>query len=183
MPHLSPLQALVVAGLSVETALVQTSFSGTITLGSIILGILVLIAAGFFTIRTNVAKVWREEAEGQKERADRLQEQLDAEREVRHGLKSELAASEAMLTAERAKPDLSVVATAQAQMMEVLTQLAAASARADTTDSKLEQIHELVNSRLDEALARLDAALSEIASLKEQLGHAEAHTAPQPGGS
>lgn len=159
----SPVQAVVLLGLGVESTLVQANFSGTITLGSILLGIMVLVAAGLFTIRSNVAKVWREEAEGQKERSDRLQEQLDEEREVRHALKNELVEKQALLLVEQAKPNLEVVAAAQKQTLEVLTQLATAAATAAKTDTKLDEIHDLVNSRLE-------VALREIALLKTQLG-------------
>lgn len=117
---LSPVQIAVVLGISVETVLAQASFSNTITLGSIILGIIVLVVAALFTIRSNVASVWRQEAEGWKERAEserhdreerekELQAQLDQEREVRHGLKNELAGIRAELAIEKAKPDLSLI--------------------------------------------------------------------------
>ncbi len=155
--RLTLLQALILAGIGPSTVMAEADFSGTITLGSIILGIVVLIAAGFFTIRSNVASVWRQEAEGWKENAKHeaerreaavaeMQSQLDAEREVRHELKNDLAACQALLSIEKAKPDLSLiiettrentanamqvvttmfdgVTANQARMLEVLTRLA-----------------------------------------------------------
>lgn len=117
---LTPIQAVFVVGVSVETVFAQANFSNTITLGSIILGIVVLVVAALFTIRSNVAKIWREEAEGWKSSAlherelreksvlDRARE-LDEERDVRHALKNELAATKADLAVEKAKPDLSLI--------------------------------------------------------------------------
>jgi biopolymer transport protein ExbB/TolQ len=166
---MSLVQALIVVGLGVESVFAQANFSGTVTLGSILLGIIVLVVAALFTIRSNVASVWRQEAEGQKaavarERQERdeavaeMQHQLDEEREVRHELKNELAAANALLLVERNKPDLSIVAETQKQTLAVLTQLAAASQQSATSETKLDEIH------------GLDEALDEIASLKKRLG-------------
>ncbi len=106
---LTPMQVVFVVGASVETVLAQANFSSTITLGSIILGIIVLVVAALFTIRSNVASVWRQEAEGWKARAEEMQLKLDEEREVRHELKNELAGCRAELVIEKAKPDLSLI--------------------------------------------------------------------------
>jgi hypothetical protein len=145
MPLTLP-QCLIVAAVGIESVLAQTNFSGTITLGSILLGIIVLVVAALFTIRSNVASVWRQEAEGYKSKADELQKQIDRERDVRHELKNELAAARAQLVIAESRPDLSVivematehystamkdvtrmfegVTTTQAQMLEVLQRLA-----------------------------------------------------------
>jgi len=92
-------------------------FKGTITLGSVMLGFIFLIAAGIFTVRSKIASIWREDAEGQKAAKELLQETLNAERaaraifereqqELRHDLKAEIAAYRAQLKAMEAKTDL-----------------------------------------------------------------------------
>lgn len=117
---LTPFQGVLILAVSFESVLAQTNFSGTVTLGSILLGIIVLVVAAMFTIRSNVAAVWRQEAEGWKAAAEREQEkreaallehaeQLEAERVVRHQLKDELATVNALLLVEKAKPDVSAL--------------------------------------------------------------------------
>jgi hypothetical protein len=145
---LSPFQFVALFSGSVAAVFAQADFSGTITLGSVLLAVVVLVAAGFFTVRSNVAAVWRQEAEGQKARADRadehaleIQAQMLAEREehqallarerdeqqvVRHNLRNELAAVTLQLDAEKRKPDLSVLVELQKEnyakaMQEVTT--------------------------------------------------------------
>lgn len=135
---LTPLQAAFALGVGTETTLLGASFSSTITLGSIILGVITVAIAAWFTIRSNVAKVWREEAEGWKETAsherDRREQMaadhaaaLDAEREVRHALKDEIAAVRAQLLLEQSKPDLGQIVTLAeghySQAMGAVTQM------------------------------------------------------------
>ena len=92
-------------------------FKGSITLGSIIVALLVAATAAFFTIRAKIASTWREEAEAQEARGDRLQEELLAERadrqvferqqqELRHQLKDDISGLRAQLKVEEAKHDL-----------------------------------------------------------------------------
>lgn len=50
---------------------------------AIIVGLLVMAVAGIFTIRSNVAKIWREQAEGEKARNDDLTAQLQKANEER----------------------------------------------------------------------------------------------------
>lgn len=54
----------------------EVDFSNTITTGAIISSTIVIVIAGLFTIRGNVAKVWRENYEGEKEARELLQGQL-----------------------------------------------------------------------------------------------------------
>lgn len=78
----------------------------TVTLGSVLLAVLVAAIAGFMTIRSKVARVWRDEADGQRARADRVQAELEQERtdraasdreqqEIRQELKAQIAALDA----------------------------------------------------------------------------------------
>jgi hypothetical protein len=116
---LSPAQAALVMFTSVETVAV-TNFSSTITLGSIILGVLVLVVAGFFTVRANIAKVWHENYDAEvvkrKQAEDRCQELLatlhqerEEQQKIRHDLKGELTAMTLALEAEKLKPNLGVI--------------------------------------------------------------------------
>lgn len=104
-------------------------FSSTITLGSILIGVVVVVVAGLFTIRSNIANIWRQDAEGQRLAKERLQEELiearasrakfDREQqELRHDIKDELAACKAQLKAMEAKTDLTVALDAIKQMNE-----------------------------------------------------------------
>ncbi len=106
-------------------------FSDTVTVGSIIVASMVIVAGGVITFRNNMRTFWRNLAE---ERAEQIkvleeharerelhlahmQEQWKAElaktveeqREVRHELKAQLAAAVANLRVEQAKTDLSAV--------------------------------------------------------------------------
>jgi len=105
------------------------NFSDTITLGSVLIGIIVLVVAALFTIRSKIATIWREEAEGERARADRLEEQLTEEKqsrgtferqqqELRHELKDELAGCKAQLKAMEARTDLTVALTEIRKMNE-----------------------------------------------------------------
>jgi hypothetical protein len=108
--------AIVMVGAGVFAAI---DFSRTITLGSVLLGIIVLVVAAMFTIRSKIATIWREEAEGERARVARLEEQIAeekedranfelAQQEIRHDLKDELAACKAQLKAMEARTDLTV---------------------------------------------------------------------------
>ena len=99
--------------------LATVNFTDTITLGSVLIAIIVLVVAALFTIRSKIATIWREEAEGERARADRLDEQLAHEKqsradfdrqqqEIRHDLKDELAGCKAQLKAMEARTDLTV---------------------------------------------------------------------------
>lgn len=113
----------VVAGASLLGAyatFADVDFRGTITLGSLLVGLLIATVAGFATIRSRVSSIWREEANGWREKAERQERELadkNAEmaefahdqQERRHELKSELAGVAAKLKVEEAKHDLGVL--------------------------------------------------------------------------
>lgn len=120
----SQMLALIYKALGILTGLLASigllsaiDFKGTITLGSVLLSLLVIALAAFFTIRSKIATIWREEAEGERAAKDRLLEILTEERgerakfereqqDVRHELKGELATCKAQLKAMEAKTDL-----------------------------------------------------------------------------
>lgn len=92
-------------------------FRGTITLGSVLLSLLVIALAAFFTIRSKIATIWREEAEGERAAKQRLEEQLALEKErrlvqdqeqqdLRHELRNELAGARAELKVMESRTDL-----------------------------------------------------------------------------
>ncbi len=106
-------------------------FSDTITVGSIIVASIVIVAGGVVTFRNNMRTFWRNLAEERAEQIKvleehgrereihmaQLQEQskvelgrvLEEQREIRHELKAQLAAAVATLRAEQQKTDLSAV--------------------------------------------------------------------------
>lgn len=74
-------------------------FSSTINLGAIVVGFLVVVVGGLFTIRTNVAKIWRENYEAEKAKAESLEKELAAakaetaeQRDLKHKALGEVAA-------------------------------------------------------------------------------------------
>lgn len=107
------------------------NFRNQITFGSIVVGALILVIAGIFTIRSKIADVWREEAEGERAAKERVQKELEIEKlsrsefdreqqELRHELKDQNATLVAQLKVLEAKTDLSAaleslkeIATAQ----------------------------------------------------------------------
>lgn len=142
----------------------QVDFRGTITLGSILIAVLIAAIAGFATIRSRVSSIWREEAAGWREKAERLEEALAAERtaradegraqqEIRHQLKNDLAASAARLKVEEAKHDLGVLLE---RMQELHTE--AMTTMGTSTVTAVENISESINDlgrRLDTGQAQL----------------------------
>lgn len=54
------------AALGVGATEVATGTFNVIEISAIVVGLLVVAVAGIFTIRSNVAKIWREQAEGEK---------------------------------------------------------------------------------------------------------------------
>lgn len=92
-------------------------FNHTITLSSVLIAFIIIAIAGVFTIRSKIATIWREEAEGERASKERLEQVLAKERadravfereqqELRHDLKSEVASCKAQLKAMEAKTDL-----------------------------------------------------------------------------
>ncbi len=108
-------------------------FNHTITLGSVLTAFVVIAIAGVFTVRSKIATVWRQEAEGERARASRLEEALAKERadriqlerqqqELRHDLKGEVVALKAQLKAVEAKTDLTAALEAIRQMNATLAE-------------------------------------------------------------
>lgn len=121
--------AVVITGAGVFTAV---DFSHTITLGSVLIAFIVVAVAGVFTVRSKIANIWREEAEGERAVRQRLERELadekksraDFERqqqELRHDLKDEITACKAQLKVMEAKTDLSVALAAIKTMNEHTT--------------------------------------------------------------
>jgi flagellar basal body-associated protein FliL len=103
--------------------------SDTITIGSIIVASLVVIAGGVFSFRNNMRTFWRNLAEERQEQIKVLEEHAhdrenqmlelqdqyhvqlaeaaEQQRLLRHELKNELAAVKALLAVEHSKTDLS----------------------------------------------------------------------------
>jgi len=118
------------AGLLAGSGVVAAvDFRDQITLGSIIVTCVLVGIAGLFTIRAKIANVWREEAEGERAAKERLQDELEAERqarvefdkqqqELRHDLKGEIAALKAQLQVMEAKTDLTAALETIRQMNE-----------------------------------------------------------------
>jgi hypothetical protein len=115
------------AGFGSVALFARVSYSGTVTIGSILFAIAVAALAGMYTIRAKVATVWKEEAIGYEAQAERLKDEittLQADRasfdleqqELRHGLKDNLAAVKAALEVEKAKHDLTSVITSLQEM-------------------------------------------------------------------
>jgi sensor histidine kinase YesM len=106
-------------------------FSDTVTIGSIIVASLVVIAGGVFSFRNNMRTFWRNLAEERQEQIKvledharereehmlELQEQYhvqlaetaEQQRLLRHDLKNELASVKALLALEHSKTDLSAL--------------------------------------------------------------------------
>lgn len=75
-----------------------------------IVGPLTIIAvAGFFTVRSNVAKIWRENYEAEVERSRIAHEEAREQRELKHQALGDAAALKLELAAERAKPDMTTL--------------------------------------------------------------------------
>jgi glutaminase len=106
-------------------------FSDTVTIGSIIVASLVVIAGGVFSFRNNMRTFWRNLAEERAEQIKVLEEHARQREEhmlelqeqnhaqlaetaeqqglLRHELKNELAAVKALLAVEHSKTDLSAL--------------------------------------------------------------------------
>jgi hypothetical protein len=108
-------------------------FSGSITLGSILIAIIIAAMAAFFTMRSKIATIWRQEAEGERAVKERLRQELadvKAERaafeitqqELRHDLKDKIAGLDAQLKVMEAKTDLEAALDAIKLMNEHTTE-------------------------------------------------------------
>lgn len=159
------------AMLGVSAMFAQVDFKGTITLGSILIGIMIAGIAGFATIRSRISSIWREEANGWREKADRQEQELAAkqaemtafahdQQELRHQMKGEIAALTARLKVEEAKHDLGVLL----ERMQDLHNAAMAAMGASTISAVSDisaAIHEL-GGRLDRGQAEQRQLLQEI---------------------
>lgn len=96
----------------------EIDFSHTITLGSVLVAFVVLAIAGIFTLRSKIANVWRQEAEGERALRERAQEELNNARqerqsfereqqELRHALKNEVVGLKAQIKVLESRTDLS----------------------------------------------------------------------------
>ena len=118
--------AIILISAGVFTAI---DFTHTISLGSIMLGFLLIVGAGVVTVRSKIAAIWREEAEGERAAKERAQEELADTRadraqfereqqELRHELKNQVAATTAQLKVLEAKTDLTLALESIRQMNE-----------------------------------------------------------------
>lgn len=94
----------------------QATFTSTIGLGSLIVGMLVVILFGVFSLRDRKNAGWKDRyeqeqatAKQEREKADGLAERLEEERVIRHDIKDELATAKAQLLVEQAKPNLNEI--------------------------------------------------------------------------
>ncbi len=97
-------------------ALFVTDFKTTISLGSVLVAALVVIVAGFFSLRDRRNSGWKDLYEQEREKNEHLTDDKEGERIVRHAIKDELAQTKALLKIEEAKPDLSVILERQQQL-------------------------------------------------------------------
>jgi len=121
-------------GSSLVALLAQIQFSNTITVGSIIVAALVVIASGLFTLRNNMRSFWRNLAEERgeeikvlekhlREREDARAQDAEEQRAIRHELKNQIAELNANLRVEQTKTDLSALIELLAkQHTEAMTQ-------------------------------------------------------------
>ncbi len=120
------------------TVIATVDLSNEITLGSILIAFIIIAVSGVFTVRSKIATIWREEAEGERASKDRLEEILANERiertaferqqqEIRHELKGEIAALKAQIKVMEAKTDLSVALEAIREMHSNLADQVAAA--------------------------------------------------------
>ncbi len=120
------------------TVIATVDLSSEITLGSILIAFIIIAISGVFTVRSKIATIWREEAEGERASKERLEEVIQAERidrtmferqqqEIRHELKGEVAALKAQVKVMEAKTDLTVALEAIREMHVILVEQIAES--------------------------------------------------------
>jgi len=107
-------------GVAILGAAAGISFHDTVNLGSVILALGLVIAAGVFSLRNNLKSVWKNLAEERGEQVKQLEREIhdkmvemaafaEDQRGLRHQLKNELATQGAQLEIERAKHDMTQV--------------------------------------------------------------------------
>ena len=137
----------------------EIDFNHTITLGSILIVGVIAGLAGFFTIRSKIAEVWRLEAEGQRVAKETAEAELDREKqrrlkfereqqELRHDLKAELAACKAQLKATEARTDLTAALEAIKEMSEHGTAVSRMLSEAMSHASELSEQRDLRTQQL-----------------------------------
>lgn len=143
IPLASPGFALIAPGV---LAVAKGTFD-LIQVSAIVVGLLVVAVAGIFTIRSNVAKIWREQAEGEKARNQDLAAQI-AELTIAHAK----AATELRASCQEQLAQVQAEANEQRELKhKALTDLAAANMKTDLTGliAALGDQHREVISRLD----------------------------------
>lgn len=149
------------ASLGLFTAI---DFNHTITLGSILIGFVIVVVGGIFTIRSKIASVWREEAEGERAAKQRLEHELAEEKasrakfdreqqELRHELKDELAGCKAQLKAMEARTDLSAALEAIREMNQktadaVVEAMKSTSSLSEERDGRTQALLEEIRDKL-----------------------------------
>lgn len=99
---------------------------------AIAVGLVVVAVAGVFTIRSNVAKIWREQAEGEKAKNEDLTKQIAATtlahaseiadaKLAEAALQAEIHALNVHLEAARARTDLTPVMETLGKILEAVT--------------------------------------------------------------
>lgn len=103
--------------------ILAVDFRDQITLGTLITTAVVIIIAGFFTIRSKIAATWHDVADAKEAANKILQKELSDEQlarvifekeqqELRHNLKNEIAARDLQLKSLEAKTDLTTALNA-----------------------------------------------------------------------
>lgn len=146
--------------MSLIPVIAQIDFSNTINIGGVIVGGLVLGFGLMFTIRSNVAKVWRETAEAEKQRGKQLEKERDEQRELKHTALNEAAGL-------RLKTDQTIVLEQMAKdQRELIVRLA------ENQRVGLEKASELLGateSRLLDQIGIVTRAQADLASVVERV--------------
>jgi hypothetical protein len=125
-----------------SAALAGVGFSQTINLGAVLLALLIVTLAGVFTLRANLAKTWQHNYEAERVRAEQAEAEAREQRELKHDLKSELAAA-------KMKTDQTPLFAGITQILERLS---------NAESSGVETVSKLLEAMDERAVAR-DAAL------------------------
>lgn len=96
-------------GSGIVALVAQTTFSSTIGLGSVMVAMLVVVLFGVFSLRDKRNGGWKDLYEQEREKCGNLTDDLAKERNVRHDIKDELAATNAKLLVEEAKPNMAAI--------------------------------------------------------------------------
>lgn len=151
-------------------AVAAVDFRDEITVGSIIIGAVVIVIAGLFTIRAKIANVWREEAEGERAAKERVKTNLIAERadraefektqqELRHELKNEVVGLRTQLEVMEARTDLTAaLESIQAMNEQTVVLIASQVSEARVVDRQASEIRDAqTHTLLEEIRDRLPA--------------------------